>query len=591
MQPVDFTTLMALCHSLEADWVPARCETVVQIDTTTLALGLRTLDQRGWLTISWHPQAARLHLGEAPPKGQDTFTFSQQLKHQINQMALVAIAPVAPWERAIDLQFGPRPGDPPQWHLYVEIMGKYSNVILANAQNQIVTAAHQVSDQQSRVRPIQTGDPYRLPPAIMNTLPSLQESQADWQERVTLVPTTLKKMLMQSYGGLSSSLVRSLLAAVHLSPDQPAQTLTQVDWDRLFEAWQRWLVCLDKGEFFPGWVEGGYTVLDWQGVAPAADVHTLLHGYYSHELNLQQFERLRNQIQQKLKGVLDKLRQKARTFEQRLDQSAQADQYRQRADLLMAYSYQWQPGLTQMTVEDFATGDPVAIAIDPDKTAIQQAQRYYKQHQKLKRAKDAVAPLLAEVQAELTYLEQVEAALTQTPTYEEPADLEALVDIRHELIQQGYMASPDYRPSDRKTSPSNLSGFRQEHTPDGLPVLVGRNNRQNDLLISTVATDYDLWFHTQEIPGSHVLLRLEAGQVASDRDLAYVADLAAYFSRARQADQVPVVYTQPRHVYKPKGARPGMVIYKHETVIWGQPRRIEPQQATHPKSDLVNPGS
>ena len=573
MQPVDFTTLMAICHSLQADWVPSRCETVVQIDTTTVALALRTLDRRGWLTISWHPQGARLHLGDAPPKGPDTFTFSQQLKHQINQLALVAIAPLAPWERALDLQFGPRPGDPPQWHLYVEIMGKYSNVILANAQNQIVTAAHQVSDQQSRVRPIQTGDPYVLPPAMMNTLPSLAETQAAWQERVSLVPSTLKKMLMQSYGGLSSSLVRSLLAAAQLSPDQSADTLTQPDWDRLFKAWQRWLTALAQGDFAPGWVEGGYTVLDWQGLAPAPDLHTLLNDYYRRELNLQQFDRLRNQLQQKLKGLLDKLRQKASTFEQRLDQSAQADQYRQQADLLMAYSYQWQPGLTQLTVDDFETGAPVTLAIDPDKTAIQQAQRLYKQHQKLRRAKDAVTPLLAEVQGELAYLEQVDAALSQLPHYGEVADLDALIDIRNELVQQGYLASPDYRPTDRQP----VEGFRRLRTPDQLPVLVGRNNRQNDLLISTVATDYDLWFHTQEIPGSHVLLRLEAGQAPSDRDLQYVADLAAYFSRARQADQVPVVYTQPRHVYKPKGARPGMVIYKHETVIWGQPRRIEQQ--------------
>jgi predicted ribosome quality control (RQC) complex YloA/Tae2 family protein len=578
MQPVDFTTLMALCHDLTANWVPARCEQVVQQDTTTLAIALRTLDQRGWLTVSWHPQAARLHLGDAPPKGQDTFTFSQQLKHQLNQLALVAIVPVAPWERGLDLQFGRRPGDPPQWHLYVEVMGKYSNVILANAQNQIVTAAHQVSDQQSRVRPIQTGDPYVLPPALMGTLPSLKEPQAAWQERITLVPTTLKPMLMQSYGGLSSALVRSLLTAAHLHPDQTPDTVTQADWDRLFGVWQRWLIALAKGQFDPGWTETGYTLLDWDHQAPAPDVHRLLNDYYRRELNLQQFDRLRNQIQQKLKGWLDKLRQKAQTFEQRLDQSAQADQYRQQADLLITYSYQWQPGTTHLTLEDFATGAPVTIPIDPDKTAIQQAQRLYKQHQKLKRAKDAVAPLLAEVKTELAYLEQVEATLSQLPRYEEPADLEALSDMRDELIQQGYLAIPDYRPSDRTADRRNvMAGFRRLPTPDGLTVLIGRNNHQNDLLISTIATDYDLWFHSQEIPGSHGLLRLEAGQVPSDRDLQYAADLTAYFSRARQADQVPVIYTQPRHVYKPKGARPGMVIYKHETVIWGQPRRIERQ--------------
>lgn len=573
MQPVDFTTLMAVCHDLRANWLPARCEQVVQCDTTTLAMALRTLDRRAWLTVSWHPQAARLHLGEAPPKGPDTFTFSQQLKHQLNQLALVAIEPVAPWERALDLQFGRRPGDPPQWHLYVEIMGKYSNVILANDQNQIVTAAHQVSDQQSRVRPIQTGDPYVRPPAMLNTLPSLEETQPSWQERVTLVPSRLKKMLMQSYGGLSSALVVTLLAAAQLDPDQSAQAMTQADWDRLFGVWQRWLGALEKGEFFPGYTAAGYTMLDWGAQAPVEDRHRLLNTYYGDALNQQQFDRLKNQIQQKLKGHLEKLTQKAETFRQRLDQSAQADTLRQQADLLMAYSHQWQPGLTAMALADFETGEPITIPIDPDKTAIQQSQRLYKQHQKLRRAKDRVVPLLNDVEAELRYLEQVDAALGQLPYYSEPADLDALTDIRDELVQQGYLVSPDYRPRERRT---NEEPFRQLQTPDGFTVLVGRNNRQNDLLISTTATDYDLWFHTQEIPGSHVLLRLGAGQVPSETDLQFVADVAAYFSRARQSDQVPVIYTQPRHVYKPKGARPGMVIYKHETVLWGQPQRLRP---------------
>ena len=587
MQPVDFTTLMAIGHDLRCHWVPSRCEQVVQRDTTSIAIALRTLDKRGWLTISWHPQGARLHLGAAPPKGADTFTFSQQLKHQLNQLALVAIASVAPWERVLDLQFGPRPGDPPQWHLYVEVMGKYSNVILANAQNHIVTAAHQVSDQQSRLRPIQTGDAYTPPPAMLSPLPSLAESQQSWQERVTLVPKALPKMLMQSYGGLSSALVRSQLLAAQLDPEQSPDTLTPQDWDRLFGVWQQWLTQLEQRQFQPGWTETGYTVLGWGMVAPAPDIHTLLETYYTQQLNQQRFDRLSNQLQQKLKGLLGKLRQKADGFEQRLDQSTQAEQYRQQGDLLITYAHQWQPGMTQMTVDDFATGAPVTIAIDPDKTAIQQAQRLYKQHQKLKRAKDAVAPLLAAVRAELAYLEQVEATLGQLNRYGEPADLAALLDIRHELIQQGYLADPDYRPSETRSTKDE--GFRRQTTPAGLPVLIGRNNRQNDLLISAIATDYDLWFHTQEIPGSHVLLRLEPGQVPSDRDLQYVADLTAYYSRARLADQVPVVYTQPKYVYKPKGARPGMVIYKQETVMWGQPRRIE-QQVQQAK-DLASAGA
>ena len=114
--------------------------------------------------------------------------------------------------------------------------------------------------------------------------------------------------------------------------------------------------------------------------------------------------------------------------------------------------------------------------------------------------------------------------------------------------------------------------------------MVGRNNRQNDQLTFRTATPYDLWFHTQQIPGSHVLLRLSAGDVPSAEDLQFTADLAAYFSQARDSQQAPIVYTQPKHVYKPKGAKLGMVLYKHEQILWGQPQRglavVQQGQAT-----------
>ncbi|MEM9006645.1 MAG: NFACT RNA binding domain-containing protein [Cyanobacteria bacterium P01_F01_bin.86] len=569
MQPVDFTTLMATCAELRNDWLPARCEQVVQRDRTTICIALRTLQQRAWLTISWHSQAARIHIGDPPPRTPDTFTFSQQLKHQLNSYALVAIEPVAPWERVLDLQFARRPGDPIQWHLYVEVMGKYSNVILTNAQNQIVTAAHQVTEQQSSVRQILTGAPYVMPPAIAGPFPSLEESQERWQERVSLLPTTIKKALFKAYSGLSSALVRDLTQRSGLDPHQSVTQLSSDDWQQLFEQWQLWLRCLQTGLFQSGFTQGGYSVfLDTQENAPS--VQSLLREYYAAELNLQEYDRLKNQLGQRLKTLLKKLRHKEDTFRSRWDEADEAEQYRQRADLLMAYSHQWQPGIQQMVLAHFETGEPVEIPVDPEKTAIQMAQTYYKRHRKLKRSRQAIAPLLREVRAEVNYLEQVDAALKQIEQYETEADLAAVADIRDELIQQGYLEDSTYRPSQNR-SREELA-VRKFVTPGRLEVWVGRNNRQNDLLISQVATDYDLWFHTQEIPGSHVLLRLQAGQPPTEQDLQFTADIAAYFSRAQQADQVPVIYTQPQYVFKPKGARPGMVVYTHETVMWGQPQ-------------------
>jgi predicted ribosome quality control (RQC) complex YloA/Tae2 family protein len=237
----------------------------------------------------------------------------------------------------------------------------------------------------------------------------------------------------------------------------------------------------------------------------------------------------------------------------------------------MAYLQNWEPGMKEITLPDFETGESLQIGLEPDKNAVQNAQNFYKQHQKLKRARTAVEPLLAEVNAEIEYLEQVEAAIAQIENYTTAADLQALEEIREELIQQQYLEEQEYRSRSTSETPDNFYHYR---TPNGFEVLIGRNNRQNDQLSFRIAGDYDLWFHTQEIPGSHVLLRLEPGAVPDEADLQFTANLSAYYSRARQSDQVPVVYTQPKHVYKPKGAKPGIAIYKQERIIWGQPQLV-----------------
>lgn len=602
MQPVDFTTLAAVRTDLQSNWLPARCEQVYQRDPYTLFIALRTLASRGWLSVSWHPQAARLHIAPPPPKQPDTFTFSQQLKHQLGGLALIKIEMLAPWERALDLQFARRPDEDALWHLYVEIMGKYSNVILATADNQIVTAAHQVSEQQSSVRPIQTGKPYFPPPAIRGKLPVLTDALEDWRDRVALIPGPLKKMLVKSHSGVSSAVASQLIAAAMLPADAATTDLDDTSWQRLFDCWQGWLKTLETDSFVPAWIEdrfSGYSVLakpldgessDWlTDTLPVDSVQTLLDDYYCHQFNKEEFRRLYNRISQRLKTLLAKLRQKAGTFSKRLKQSEESERYRQKADLLMANLHQWTVGMRQITLTDFESGEPVVLALNPEKNAVQNAQVLYKQHQKLKRARLAVVPLLAEVQAELDYLEQVEDSLRQVPTYTEEADLRSLEETRSELIAQGYLrdatgyqagAASSKRSGAQsgrssKKERSEQIGYRKYDTPQGFTLLVGRNNRQNEQLTFKQSSDYDLWFHAQEIPGSHVLLRLNAGDAPSDETLQIAANIAAYYSRARQADQVPVVYTQPQHVYKPKGALPGMVLYKKEKVVWAQPADVE----------------
>ncbi len=602
MQPADLTTLVALTHELDLACVPARLEQVHQSDRHTIHLQLRTLEKKQWLLLSWHPQAARIHLCTPPPKQPDTFTFSQQILHQVAGFALVSVKLTSPWERVIDLQFAKRPDDAVQWHLYLEVMGKYSNAILVNANDEIVTAAHQVSSKQSRVRPIQTGDRYELPPALLEAIPSLSESFDSWRDRLILIPKEIKRNLLSNYRGVSSSLVRSLLAIADLDGDKNVADLNLSEWENLYRAWQIWLTCIDKKQFYPHLEAKGYALTPSPSPAgegdetlspllprekglgdegkPSLSVNDFCDRYYSQQTGQVAFQQLHQQISQAIHNQLAKLTIKETEFLERLKLSAQADDFKNKADLLMAHLHLWKIGMKEIRLQDFHSDRLVVMPLDPTQNAPQNAQSFYKKHQKQKRAALAIAPLLESVQQEIAYLEQVSTAVSLL----EQNELPDLQEIRAELAQQGYLkVTAEYAPRTKALNKKNKSNrTKQEEipnchrftTPNGFEVWVGRNNYQNDLISFRIAGEYDLWLHAQEISGSHVLLRLPAGAIAEDQDLQIAANYAAYYSRARQSDQVPVVCTIPKYVFKPKGAKPGMVVYTHEKIIWGQPTNL-----------------
>ncbi|MEB3226022.1 MAG: NFACT family protein, partial [Synechococcus sp.] len=432
------------------------------------------------------------------------------------------------------------------------------------------TTAQQISGDRSSVRPVQTGQPYEFPPALTKTAPSLTEPFERWQERIALLPKPLKKQILENYRGVSPILLEGMIGAAQLNPDQTTDSLTPDDWPVLFQQWQQWLVYLEQRQFCFTAQADQYQVISWQQGENCRPLQATLNHYYQSRLNQQQFQQLHHQLNQKVSGLLEKLHQKARLFQNRLTESTEADQYRQWGDLMMTYLHEWQPGLMEIALTDFISGEVVKIPLQPDKNAVQNAQAFYKQHQKLKRANQIVQPLLAEVEAEIHYLEQIEASLGPIASYQKTTDLEALQEIQTELIQGGYLKT-NREPSTKK----ELSQPHIYNTPGGAELWIGRNNQQNDHLTFRVANDYDLWFHSQEIPGSHVLLRLEPGTVPDEAELQWAADFAAYYSRASQSEQVPIVYTKPKHVYKPKGAKPGMCIYKQETILWGHPQRAK----------------
>jgi len=575
-QSVDFSTLAGICHELRQQCLPARLEQVIQTDHHTLYLVLKTWQTKIALLLSWHPQTARLHLSQLPQQSSNSFVFAQQLWHQLHGLALVQIAWLTPWERVVDLGFARRPDEPMIWHLYLEVMGKYSNALLVNQSGIVVCLAHQVSDRQSRLRPIGKGDPYTPPPPLLNTPPSLEETFDQWCDRLRAMPQPIADSLLKNYRGLSPHMVQTLLHTSHIPPDALTQNLGSGEWQRLFRVWQDWLHAIQSGCWHIHSTAKGYALLPATAdTQQRLAVNHFLDSYYSQIQQREKLHSLYQKIQQTVNHKLKKLHLKYGELQDRLKRASTAEQYRQQADLLTAYASAWQVGMTQIILPDFDSQTPIKIPLDPNLNAFQNAQNLYKKYQKQKRASTAILPFLSEVSAEIDYLETVDHNLQQIDR-DDLSCLSVVQEIAWELHEQGYLTEP-FKPqksAKHKSSLEQINCYRFT-TPSKFLVLVGRNNWQNDQLTCHFASDYDLWFHAQEIAGSHVLLRLNAGDVPTDHDLQFCADLAAWFSKGKLSDHLPVVFTQPKYIHKPKGAKLGIVIYTNETVIWGEPQRIK----------------
>ena len=202
LQAMDLTSLRAVLAELRPQLVPSRFEKAQQADGQTIHLGFRTLERRLWLELSWLAEAPRLLEIPAPPKQGDGSTLAQQLQHGLSGLALTGLRQEG-WERVVELDFAPRPSEPPQRSLVLELMGRHSNLFLLDQDRRVVAMARQVRESQSRLRPISTGDIYLPPPPMGGRGPSRTERFEHWKGELQLLPLPLKRALPSAYQGIS----------------------------------------------------------------------------------------------------------------------------------------------------------------------------------------------------------------------------------------------------------------------------------------------------------------------------------------------------------------------------------------------------
>ncbi|KAL4458209.1 hypothetical protein ABPG75_013074 [Micractinium tetrahymenae] len=600
IQTFDYTALAAATAELQA-WVPAKVEAVMQQESGA-ALRLRTLADSAWLHLDWHARYAHVGLGGAPPRGAaaELYSFGAQLGSSLRGLVLTRAWLPTPYERVLRLAFAQRPGEAPAAELVYECMARYSNLLLLGPGETVLAAAHQVGQRMSSVRHVQVGGRWEPPPPASgldpDSCPSLEGWRAVLCQLAEAAPAdrqpTLSQVAVRGFRGVSPQLARDLAAAARVPPDVPPAALSPEQWARLHERWQGWLAALRSGDFVPSHCpgSGAYSLLGTQPQAVPA-VLPFLHSYYTAPQAADQFGALKQQLTRAVAAAITRLQKKVESLQRQGGEGDKHTQTQRLADMVMANVYRIQPKAASVQVEDWDTGEAVTIQLDPEKSAVEFAEGLYKQARKQRRAVEQVAPLLAAARAELEYLAEVEVMLQQM---EGGSHLEALQEVQADLIAGKYVkAPPDAALADKAASKaaskarraakrggssggggSESAGgrdFRRYTSPGGFAVLVGRNSRQNEELTCRMAQPGDVWMHARGVPGAHLLMRIPAGRAPEDADLAFAADLAGWFSKARTQGKCDVTVCDPKDISKPTGAKPGQVLCRRERVLVGRP--------------------
>ncbi|MFZ5827898.1 MAG: Rqc2 family fibronectin-binding protein [Bacillota bacterium] len=577
--PFDSTVMRAVVAELNERLLGGRISKIYQPEPDELALLCYSGGANYRLLLSGNPRQPRLHLTAiekknppAPP------TFCMLLRKYIEGGRITAIRQVGRDRICrITVSVTDELGNPAEYILVAEVMGKHSNVVLLGPHGRIVDAVRRVTEEVNRHRELLPGLPYLPPPPVDKLDPAALTGSALAAEPGD--PTgPAWQFLLDRVDGLGPMLAKEAVARAGYPTDAP---LGQTSLERLAAAVGE-LALLQRYEPRLLYDEQGrlkefhvLPLIHWPGREQTGfdSISGCLDAYYGGRAEEEKFRALRGSLAKLVRDETGRVSRKLKAQRESLRTAESAESYRLQGELITANLWQIKKGDEAATVVNYyePDGGEMVIPLDPTLTPAENAQAYYRRYQKARSGLAMIQEQLARSEAELAYLEQVEVAL------DEASSLPDLEEIRRELIAEGYIGERR-EAKDKRVQKGDGNAKEQKAAPpltirssDGLEIWVGRNNRQNDYLTMKLAAPHDLWFHTKEIPGSHVILRVPPGRAVPERAIHEAAALAAYHSKARHSSGVPVDYTLRKHVRKPSGARPGMVIYDNQKTLWVTP--------------------
>ena len=459
--------------------------------------------------------------------------------------------------------------------IYIEIMGRHSNIILVQ-NSKIIDSIKRIPPSVSRVRQLLPNMTYELPPAQDKINPIKGTSIKSFINILREFDGPIYKGIYSKFLGISPSVAKEICHRANLNPNDNGNDKTRDELSVLYRIFSNLFTNIKKDEYNPCIVidENVDKVIDFSCINLSYldgnkfikndSISQIIEDYYKTKDFKERVHQRTADLRKSISIKLERLYHKQKKIEKELRDADNADEFKVKGELLTSYIYMIQKGMESVEVANFY--DPnysnIRIALNKNLTPSENAQKYFKKYNKLKTAKIELTSQIAICNEEIEYLENIMLGI------ENCENLEELNDIKDELIKLGYAKAPFRYKAKKDIDPTTKPN--QFTSSDGFKILVGKNNKQNDYLTLRIADPEDLWMHTKNIPGSHVIIKC-AGKEVPDNTLLEAATLAAYFSKARLSSQVPVDYTMKKHVKKPSGSKPGMVIYETNSTIYVTP--------------------
>lgn len=449
-------------------------------------------------------------------------------------------------------------GDLCRKKLVIEIMGKHSNVIFCDEDDRIIDSIKHVPAQMSSVREVLPGRTYFIPDTMHKADP-LTISESDFAVLLRQKPSALSKALYTSLTGISPVVAEEICFLAGLNSALPPSELSDDLMTHLYRQFSLFLDQVREEDFHPAiyyrnnepqeFASVPLTHLEGCARQEFDTISQVLSSYYAVKNRITRIRQKSADLRHIVQTALERNRKKYDLQARQLKDTDKRETYKVYGELLQTYGYQAEPEAKELEALNYYTNEMIRIPLDPTKTPLENAKRYFEKYNKMKRTYEALSHLIVETRDEISYLESVSNALDIARTEDD------LAQVKEELTQSGYVRRKFTKKKEKfKSTPLHYI------SSDGYDMYVGKNNFQNEELTFSFASGNDWWFHAKKVPGSHVIVK-SRGEEMPDRVFEEAGKLAAFYSKNNGSEKVEVDYVEKKHVKKVKGQKPGFVIY------------------------------